>query len=188
MAISVLLLVVGAAVAFDSDCKWKSNVTDIEDIAHHKYQVLEECLFYKLTNDADKMQGKSNALMLMPPTVAAGETLDVQVLHATVREMWMNEVFKEMNINGFINVAWKDRRLRWDPSEWKTDSLKIKSLGRLWVPDINSDKYQTVSQSVDYVTFHDLKSNNNGNVTARLEFRMHAQCDIDYTEYPNVGL
>lgn len=27
--------------------------------------------------------------MLLPPTVAAGETLDVQVLHAGVRQMWM---------------------------------------------------------------------------------------------------
>lgn len=31
--------------------------SDIEDVAHHKYQVLEECLFYKLTSDADRMQG-----------------------------------------------------------------------------------------------------------------------------------
>uniref|UniRef100_A0A0K0DFS7 Neur_chan_LBD domain-containing protein n=1 Tax=Angiostrongylus cantonensis TaxID=6313 RepID=A0A0K0DFS7_ANGCA len=37
--------------------------------------------------------------------------------------------------------SWKDRRLRWDVIEWKTDQLSIKSFGRLWVPDINSDKY-----------------------------------------------
>ncbi|KAK6050253.1 hypothetical protein COOONC_12243 [Cooperia oncophora] len=80
-------------------------VLDISDIAHHKYQVLEECLFYKLTKDADQMQGKSNSLMLLPPTVAAGETLDVQVLHAGVRQMWMNEVFKEMNINGYLKLV-----------------------------------------------------------------------------------
>uniref|UniRef100_A0A0K0DFS8 NR LBD domain-containing protein n=1 Tax=Angiostrongylus cantonensis TaxID=6313 RepID=A0A0K0DFS8_ANGCA len=78
---------------------------NVTDIAHHKYQVLEECLFYKLTKDADQMQGKSNALMLLPPTVAAGETLDVQVLHAAVRQMWMNEVFKEMNINGYLKLV-----------------------------------------------------------------------------------
>ncbi|KAK6020625.1 hypothetical protein OSTOST_13718 [Ostertagia ostertagi] len=51
------------------------------------------------------MQGKSNSLMLLPPTVAAGETLDVQVLHAGVRQMWMNEVFKEMNINGYLKLV-----------------------------------------------------------------------------------
>ncbi|RCN46386.1 hypothetical protein ANCCAN_07564 [Ancylostoma caninum] len=82
-----------------------SDIADIADVAHHKYQVLEECLFYKLTKDADQMQGKSNALMLLPPTVAAGETLDVQVLHAGVRQMWMNEVFKEMNINGYLKLV-----------------------------------------------------------------------------------
>ncbi|VDM55802.1 unnamed protein product, partial [Angiostrongylus costaricensis] len=166
----------------DPRVKRHSHVTDI---AHHKYQVLEECLFYKLTKDADQMQGKSNALMLLPPTVAAGETLDVQVLHAAVRQMWMNEVFKEMNINGYLKLSWKDRRLRWDVTEWKTDQLSIKSFGRLWVPDINSDKHQTGQQSSDYVTFQSLSSNNNGNVTGRLEFRIQAHCEIDYTEYPS---
>ncbi|KAK6736338.1 hypothetical protein RB195_019175 [Necator americanus] len=185
LLLTLLLLIVATVRSYDTDCKWKSNVTDISDVAHHKYQVLEECLFYKLTKDADQMQGKSNALMLLPPTVAAGEILDVQVLHAGVRQMWMNEVFKEMNINGYLKLSWKDRRLRWDPSEWKTDTLTIKSFGRLWVPDINSDKHQTGQQSSDYVTFQSLSTNNNGNVTGRLEFRIQAHCEIDYTEYPS---
>ncbi|CCD70545.1 Neurotransmitter-gated ion-channel ligand-binding domain-containing protein [Caenorhabditis elegans] len=184
--ISLLLSLVTLSVAaYDIDCKWKSNITDIEDVAHHKYQVLEECLFYKLTSDADRMQDKSNALMMLPPTVAAGETLEVQVLDGSITEMWMNEVFKEMNINGFLKLSWKDRRLRWNPEEWKTEVLRLKSMGRLWSPDINSDKLQTGSQSTDFVNYHDIQSNYNGNVTARLEFRMKAQCQIDYTEYPN---
>lgn len=37
--------------------------------------------------------------------------------------------------------SWKDRRLRWDQIDWKTDTLNIKSFGRLWVPDINSEKW-----------------------------------------------
>ncbi|CAJ0606475.1 unnamed protein product [Cylicocyclus nassatus] len=186
LLLSLLLISTSVGVqSYDTDCKWKSNITDIADVAHHKYQVLEECLFYKLTKEADQIQGKSNALMLLPPTVAAGETLDVQVLHAGVRQMWMNEIFKEMNINGYLKLSWKDRRLRWDANEWKTDVLSIKSFGRLWVPDINSDKHQTGQQSADYVTFQSLSSNNNGNVTGRLEFRIQAHCEIDYTEYPS---
>ncbi|CAB3411083.1 unnamed protein product [Caenorhabditis bovis] len=185
LGISLISLCFSRLTAYDIECKWKSNVSDIEDVAHHKYQVLEECLFYKLTNEADRMQGKTNALMLLPPTVAGGETLEVQILDGSIRELWMNEIFKEMNINGYLKVSWKDRRLRWNPEEWKTENLKIKSLGRLWVPDINSDKHSTVSQSVDYVTYNDLQTNYNGNITAKLEFRMHAQCEIDYTEYPN---
>ena len=51
--------------------------------------MLEDCLFYKLSQEADKMQGKGNALMLLPPTIAAGETLDVEVLNIVVRQMWM---------------------------------------------------------------------------------------------------
>lgn len=183
--LALTLVTVVVTAAYDIDCKWKSNISDIEDVAHHKYQVLEECLFYKLTSEADRMQDKSNALMMLPPTVAAGETLEVQVLDGSITEMWMNEVFKEMNINGFLKLSWKDRRLRWNPEEWKTENLRLKSMGRLWSPDINSDKLQTGSQSTDFVNYHDIQSNYNGNVTARLEFRMKAQCVIDYTEYPN---
>ncbi|VDK21178.1 unnamed protein product [Anisakis simplex] len=46
-------------------------------------------MFYKLTDEADKMQGKGNALMLLPPTLAPGETLDVDILNVVVRQMWM---------------------------------------------------------------------------------------------------
>ncbi|KAK6030357.1 hypothetical protein OSTOST_03514 [Ostertagia ostertagi] len=46
-------------------------------------------------------------------------------------------------------------------------------------------RHQTGQQSSDYVTFQSLSSNNNGNVTGRLEFRIQAHCDIDYTEYPS---
>ncbi|KIH60089.1 hypothetical protein ANCDUO_09667 [Ancylostoma duodenale] len=45
--------------------------------------------------------------------------------------------------------------------------------------------HQTGQQSSDYVTFQSLSSNNNGNVTGRLEFRIQAHCEIDYTEYPS---
>lgn len=43
--------------------------------------------------------------MMLPPTVAAGETLEVQVLDGAITEMWMNEVFKEMNINGYLKLV-----------------------------------------------------------------------------------
>ncbi|PAV84498.1 hypothetical protein WR25_25247 [Diploscapter pachys] len=85
----------------------------------------------------------------------------------------------------WLGAAWKDRRLRWDQEEWKTDTLRIKSFGRLWVPDIHSEKHDTAGQSSDYVTYQNIESNNKGNVTARLEFRIQAQCEMDYSDYPN---
>jgi hypothetical protein len=66
-------------------------LSDIDELAHHKYQVLEDCLFYKLSQEADKLQGKSNALMLLPPTISSGETLDLEVQNVVVRQMWMVE-------------------------------------------------------------------------------------------------
>ncbi|VDD92517.1 unnamed protein product [Enterobius vermicularis] len=151
------------------------------------------------------MQGKGNALMLLPPTIAAGETLDVEVLNIVVRQMWMNEVWREMNINGYFSVSgaeqceflflklstkcflqsWKDRRLKWDLGEWKTDVLNVKSYGRLWVPDINSDKHQTSAQAGEYTQYQNILVKNNGNVTARLEYKIQAHCEIDYTNFPD---
>ena len=53
--------------------------------------------------------------------------------------------------------------------------------------DGDRSRHQTAAQSADYVSFQNIKSNNNGNVSARLEFRMQAQCEADYTEYPSVS-
>uniref|UniRef100_A0A914UH63 Neurotransmitter-gated ion-channel ligand-binding domain-containing protein n=1 Tax=Plectus sambesii TaxID=2011161 RepID=A0A914UH63_9BILA len=178
------LLIARASAQLDTECKWRQNISDVEELAHHKYQVLEDCLFYKLSQDADREQGKGNALMMLPPTISSSDILTVDVLDVTVRQMWMNEVWKEMHVNGYMTMSWKDRRLRWDVSDWKTDTLNVKSYGRLWVPDINSDKHQTSMQASDYTTYQNINAKNTGNVTARLEFRMQAQCEIDFTKYP----
>uniref|UniRef100_A0A1I7ZEA5 Neur_chan_LBD domain-containing protein n=1 Tax=Steinernema glaseri TaxID=37863 RepID=A0A1I7ZEA5_9BILA len=170
---------------FDQECKWKDNVTDIDELAHHKYQVLEDCLFYKLSRDAGKLQGQGNALMVLPPTVAAHETLDIEVLNVNIRQMWMNEVWKEMHIDGYFTLSWKDRRLRWDVSDWKTDVLNVRSYGRVWVPDINSDKHQTSMQTSDYTAFQGTVTKSNGNITTRMEYRIQAHCDTDFTDFPD---
>ncbi|VBB31482.1 unnamed protein product [Acanthocheilonema viteae] len=159
--------------SYEELCKFAGNITDVEELAHHKYQVLEDCLYYKLSQDANAMQGKSNAISILPPTVAAGETLDAEILEIALKQLWM---------------SWKDRRMKWDLNEWKTDTLNIRSYGRLWVPDINSERFQTSSQSGDYAQFYNIVAKNNGNVTGRLEFKMQAHCDIDYTNFPDKKL
>ncbi|CAJ0564195.1 unnamed protein product, partial [Mesorhabditis spiculigera] len=179
------VLVGVTAGQYDPDCKWRDNVTSVDEIAHHKYQVLEDCLYYKLSRDADKLQSKGNALMLLPPTVAAGETLDLEIMDVQLRQMWINEVFKEMNMNGYINLSWKDRRLRWDLGDYKTDNINIKSFGKIWVPDINSVNYQTASSTSDYTSYQGINAKYTGNITARLEFRMQAECQVDYSDFPN---
>ncbi|VDK73616.1 unnamed protein product [Litomosoides sigmodontis] len=179
-AVVVYGLFVFATASYEELCKFASNVTDVEELAHHKYQVLEDCLYYKLSQDANAVQGKSNAISILPPTVAAGETLDVEILEIALKQLWM---------------SWKDRRMKWDLNDWKTDTLNIRSYGRLWVPDINSERnfeitdtynrFQTSSQSGDYAQFYNIVAKNNGNVTGRLEFKMQAHCDIDYTNFPD---
>ncbi|VDO40549.1 unnamed protein product [Onchocerca flexuosa] len=80
------------------------NVNNVEELAHHKYQVLEDCLYYKLSQDANKMQGKANAISILPPTVAAGETLDTEILEIALKQLWMNEIWHVMNINGHFLI------------------------------------------------------------------------------------
>lgn len=46
-------------------------------------------MYYKLSQDANAMQGKSNAISILPPTVAAGETLDVEILEIALKQLWM---------------------------------------------------------------------------------------------------
>lgn len=48
-------------------------------------------------------------------------------------------------------------------------------------------RFQTSSQSGDYAQFYNIVAKNNGNVTGRLEFKMQAHCDIDYTNFPDVS-
>uniref|UniRef100_A0A1I7VLV1 Neur_chan_LBD domain-containing protein n=1 Tax=Loa loa TaxID=7209 RepID=A0A1I7VLV1_LOALO len=173
--------------SYEELCKFASNITDVEELAHHKYQVLEDCLYYKLSQDATAMQGKSNAISILPPSIAAGETLDAEVIEIALKQLWMNEIWHVMNINGHFLISWKDRRMKWDFNEWKTDTLNIRLYGRLWVPDINSDKFQTSTQNGDYAQFYNIVAKNNGNVTGRLEFKMQAHCDIDYSNFPDLN-
>lgn len=48
-------------------------------------------------------------------------------------------------------------------------------------------RYQTSVQAGDFTIYKDLTIYNTGNVTAMLEFRMQAKCDIDYHNYPAVS-
>ncbi|VDK50453.1 unnamed protein product, partial [Gongylonema pulchrum] len=49
----------------------------------------------------------------------------------------------------------------------------------------HNHRFQTSSQSGDYAQFYNVVAKNNGNVTGRLEFKMQAHCDIDYTNFPD---
>uniref|UniRef100_A0A183DC68 NR LBD domain-containing protein n=1 Tax=Gongylonema pulchrum TaxID=637853 RepID=A0A183DC68_9BILA len=67
-------------------------------LAHHKYQVLEDCLYYKLSQDADVMQGKASAISILPPTLAAAETLDAEILEIVLRQLWMRTLRKMLKM------------------------------------------------------------------------------------------
>lgn len=85
----------------------------MEELAHHKYQVLEDCLYYKVSQDASAMQGKSNAISILPPSIAAGETLDTEILGISLRQLWMVYVYE----SSFF--FWPSRKLKFEFSKGK---------------------------------------------------------------------
>lgn len=65
---------------------------DIENLAHHKYLILEDCLYYNLSQEADQETSKSSSLVLLPPTKSAGDKVVVNIHKTTLRQMWMVNV------------------------------------------------------------------------------------------------
>ncbi|CEF60113.1 Neurotransmitter-gated ion-channel ligand-binding domain-containing protein [Strongyloides ratti] len=182
----ILYLTIGVAISqYDYDCRWRKNVTDISEIAHHKYQILEDCIYYKLSSDANKMQGRGNSIMTLPPTVQAGEHLELDILNVGFRQIWMNELWKTMAISGYINFSWKDRRFKWDKSDFVTDEINIKSSSRIWIPDITTDKSVYSAQNSDFTFFKNIKARNTGNITTRMEYKVEADCNTDYSDFPD---
>lgn len=170
----------------EKECKWKTNLTDsdIETLPSHRYAVLEDCLYYFLSQKAKKDYGKDNALMVLPPTKDQN-IIEVTIHKTMIRQMWMNEAWKQMHVNGYMLLSWKDSRMSWNSFEWKLDELKIKSYGHLWMPDIYSEKYKTSVQANDFTIYQDILATKAGNMSARLEYRMQARCQVDFSNYPN---
>uniref|UniRef100_A0A0N4ZC71 Neur_chan_LBD domain-containing protein n=1 Tax=Parastrongyloides trichosuri TaxID=131310 RepID=A0A0N4ZC71_PARTI len=170
---------------YDYDCRWRKNVSDVSEIAHHKYQILEDCIYYKLSSEANKVQGRGNSIMTLPPTVQAGENLELDVLGVGFRNIWMNELWKTMSISGYIVFSWRDRRFKWDKADFITDEINIKSSSRIWIPDITTDKTLMSAQNSDFTFFKDIKARNTGNITTRMEYKIEADCKTDYSDFPD---
>uniref|UniRef100_A0AC35U576 Neur_chan_LBD domain-containing protein n=1 Tax=Rhabditophanes sp. KR3021 TaxID=114890 RepID=A0AC35U576_9BILA len=174
---------------YDYNCAWRhtdvKDGDDITEIAHHKYQMLEECVYYKISSEANKDQGRGNSIITLPPTRVSGETLEVEIQQVGFRQIVMNEMFKTMNLNGFILLSWKDRRFKWTQADYKLDEIRLKSSSRLWIPDINTEKSQNTAQSSDYIVYKDIKARNTGNITTRMEYKVEAECDTDYSDFPD---
>jgi hypothetical protein len=123
---------------------------------------MEDCLYYDLSAQADRLQGKAQSLSTLPPTRYGKQTdrVVVDVLKTSIRQLWnvsvfmdfsrvlcpkilfQNEIWKEMHINGYMQVAWTDWRMKWDKDKYPgMDSIKINDYGHLWMPDVYSQRY-----------------------------------------------
>ncbi|XP_043542291.1 acetylcholine receptor subunit beta-like, partial [Chiloscyllium plagiosum] len=70
------------------------------------------------------------------PAQAADERVTVRVGMTLSQLISLNEKSEEMTTNVFMNLAWTDYRLRWDPKDYRgIDVLRI-PCGKVWLPDI----------------------------------------------------
>lgn len=66
-----------------------SKVSDVQDLPQHRYMILEDCLYYNLSQEADVVTGKSSSMVLLPPTKEVGDKVTVNVHKLIVRQVWM---------------------------------------------------------------------------------------------------
>ncbi|XP_072447579.1 acetylcholine receptor subunit beta-like [Chiloscyllium punctatum] len=92
------------------------------------------------------------------PAQAADERVTVRVGMTLSQLISLNEKNEEMTTNVFMNLAWTDYRLRWDPKDYSgIDVLRI-PCGKVWLPDIvllnNNDGNFEVALLVNVLVQH----------------------------------
>ncbi|CAJ0958503.1 unnamed protein product [Ranitomeya imitator] len=94
----------------------------------------------------------------------------------------INEKDEELTTKGFMNLAWNDLRLTWDPKQYSgIETLRIPS-DQVWKPDIvlmnNNDGEFDIALAVEVLI------NWKGNVTWHPPSLYHSSCSIEVKYFP----
>ncbi|KAK6466579.1 acetylcholine receptor subunit beta [Huso huso] len=116
------------------------------------------------------------------PARSVGERVQVQVGMTLSQLISLNEKNEEMTTNVFMNLAWTDYRLSWNPAEHDNiQVLRIPS-GRVWRPDIylinNNDGQFDVALYVNVLVYSD------GTVNWLPPAIYRSACSIKVTFFP----
>uniref|UniRef100_A0A7E4ZTM0 Neur_chan_LBD domain-containing protein n=1 Tax=Panagrellus redivivus TaxID=6233 RepID=A0A7E4ZTM0_PANRE len=172
-------------------CKYFENVTDTTQLSHHEFVAYEQCVYYFLASKAQKNSAKFGTvhpIATLPPTYAenAPSTVKVKIGQITLQHFQLNEFVKDLNIVGYMQVEWPDKRLAWDANQWRLDKLQIHSANHIWIPVLSSQAYETSLRNDDAMEVRKLEANSAGNVSAIVSFSLKTFCDdTDFRHFPD---
>ena len=66
-----------------------SQLADVTVLPQHKYQVLEQCLYYQLQRKTDDEYRKPSALFLLPPGKDRKTNVTIVVKDTVVQNLWL---------------------------------------------------------------------------------------------------
>uniref|UniRef100_A0A914C1H4 Neurotransmitter-gated ion-channel ligand-binding domain-containing protein n=1 Tax=Acrobeloides nanus TaxID=290746 RepID=A0A914C1H4_9BILA len=171
-------------------CKYFENVTDVQTLTSHEYVAYEQCLYYFLANKAQHTNvrfGTIHPIATLPPTYAedAPKSVKVQIGQITLQHFQLNEFLKDLQIVGYMQMEWEDKRLAWDPSQWKVDKLKIHAASHIWIPVLSSQAFDTSLRNDDAMEVRKITVSPRGNVSAIVSYSLKTFCDdTDFRHYP----
>ncbi|XP_068129936.1 acetylcholine receptor subunit beta [Hyperolius riggenbachi] len=136
------------------------------------------------TNKEGELRDKlfENYSVLVRPTRSPQERVTVQLGMVLSQLLNLNEKDEEMTTKVYLNMAWHDLRLMWDPAQYGgIESMRIPS-DHVWKPDIglmnNYDGEFDVGLQVEVlVTWK-------GNVTWQPPALFHSSCPIEVQYFP----
>ncbi|CAG9533816.1 unnamed protein product [Cercopithifilaria johnstoni] len=172
-------------------CEYLKNISDIETLNRHQFEILEQCLYYYLAAEAQRKTQHFNvihALAIFPPetTDLKGSRVRIFFQQITLQHFVMNEFLRELNINGYITVFWDDNRLSWSEEQWKLKKLEINSVSHVWVPMLTAQTFDTALRNGDLMEIRRVSINSNGTIRAIINFSLRTFCDdSDFKNFPN---
>uniref|UniRef100_A0A914VCQ9 Neurotransmitter-gated ion-channel ligand-binding domain-containing protein n=1 Tax=Plectus sambesii TaxID=2011161 RepID=A0A914VCQ9_9BILA len=184
LALVALLTASSVSLAVeDTDCKWRQNITDIGQLPKGRHEVLENCLYYYLSDQANRASGDVYALFLEAP-VSSSQQLPLTINNVVVDQVHSpSDSFSQFTVIGDIYVSWMDQRLKWETKEWHITSFKMHDFHHIWTPELTEqDSCSSVLSC--WAHMHDIELSFSGLVKARINYRLTSTCAVDFTHYP----
>ncbi|VDN58444.1 unnamed protein product [Dracunculus medinensis] len=173
-----------------NSCQYLQNISDVETLDRHQYNILEQCLYYYLAGEAQRKAGRFGGIRaivtLSPNSESKSIPVTINFHQITLQHFELNEFTKDITIQGYMAVSWIDKRLSWNENDWNLKKLSINSIAHVWVPLITAQTYETALRNGDLLEMRKIEANSNGTVNAIINFSLRTFCDdADFQNFPD---
>ncbi|KAE9548370.1 hypothetical protein FO519_008422 [Halicephalobus sp. NKZ332] len=85
-----------------------------------------------------------------------------------------------------MSISWSDTRLKWNQTEWKTESFLLHNNHHIWTPLFTDDSvFRSCSPMEGCISsVNEVEVFSDGKVKAQLTFRYPSFCGINFYDYP----